>query len=82
MSICGNFVELVERSKVFTDSDFERCYDTNLDKNSEIEIYIERKIIPELEEKSLIIIEAAIGNVEGQEVGMLFIKRNSNTYGL
>jgi hypothetical protein len=82
MSICGNFVELVERSKVFTDTDFERCFDTNLENNNEIEIYIERTIIPELEEKSLIIIEAAIGNVESQEVGMLFIKRNSNAYGM
>ena len=82
MSICGNFVELVERSKVLADIDFERCYDTNLEKSDDIEVYIETKIIPELEEKSEIRIEAAIGKSKEKEIGMLFIKKKSNVYGI
>jgi hypothetical protein len=85
MSFCGNFVEMVEKQKVEEDSDFILWTDSNLDelkfKESEIEIYIEGSIIPELEEKSMIIIDDAKGEVKNRTVGVLFIKKESNVYG-
>ena len=85
MSFCGNVVELVEKYKVYNDNDFIRWKDTNIYENIddclEIEVFIEKKIISELEEKPLIIIYAAIGEVNGNKVGMLFMKKKSNIYG-
>ena len=85
MSFCGNFVEMVEKHKVEKDSDFILWSDTNLDelkfKESEIEVYIENSIISELEEKSMVIIDAAKGEVKNRTVGVLFIKKESNVYG-
>jgi hypothetical protein len=85
MSFCGNFVEMVEKHKVDFDTDFILWLDTNLDEEKsqkgEIEVYIERSIIPELEEKSLVIIDAAKGEVSNKTVGVLFIKKDSNVYG-
>jgi len=85
MSFCGNFVEMVEKYKVEEDSDFILWTDSNLDelefKESEVEVYIEGTIIPELEEKSMIIIDAAKGEVKNRTVGVLFIKKESNVYG-
>jgi len=85
MSFCGNFVEMVDKHKVEADSDFILWLETNLDelkfKESEIEVYIERSIISELEEKSMIIIDAAKGEVKNRTVGVLFIKKESNVYG-
>jgi hypothetical protein len=85
MSFCGNFVEMVEKHKVDEDMDFILWSDTNLDdekvKKAEIEVYIEKSIIPELEEKSLIIIDAAKGEISNKTVGVLFIKKDSNVYG-
>ena len=85
MSFCGNFVEMVEKHKVDFDTDFILWSDTNLDdkkpQKGEIEVYIERSIIPELEEKSMVIIDAAKGEVSNKTVGVLFIKKDSNVYG-
>ncbi len=85
MSFCGNFVEMVEKQKVHADSDFILWPDTNLEENElyreEIEVYIEKTIIPELEDKSLVIIDAAKGKVKNKTVGVLFIKKESNVYG-
>lgn len=85
MNFCGNVVELVEKYKVVNDNDFIHWKDTNLDDQLdnclEIEVYIEKKIISELEEKPLIIIDAAIGELKGSKIGMLFMKKDSNVYG-
>lgn len=85
MSFCGNVVELVEKYKVYNDDDFIEWKDTNVYENInnclEIEVYIEKKIIPQLEKKPLIIIDAAIGDVSGNKVGILFMKKDSNVYG-
>ena len=85
MSFCGNVVELVEKYKVYNDDDFIEWKDTNVYENInnclEIEVYIEKKIIPQLEKKPLIIIDAAIGDVSGNKVGILFLKKDSNVYG-
>ena len=85
MSLCGNFVELVEKYKLLDDNDFVKLKDTDIEneqlKAEHIEIYIEKDIIPELEEKPLTIVDAAVGEVKGKKVGVLFIKKNSNLYG-
>ena len=85
MSLCGNFVELVEKFKLLDDDDFIKLNDTEIEneqfKAEDIEVYIEKLIIPELEEKPLTIVDAAIGEVNGKKVGLLFIKKNSNIYG-
>ena len=82
MSFCGNFVELVEKERILSDTDFERWIDTNINHNDDIEVYVEKTLIPELEKKPIVIISASVGNLKGKEVGVLFIKRDSNTYGL
>ena len=85
MSFCGNVVELVEKYKVVNDNDFIKWKDTNINEqltdSFKIEVYVEKKIISELEERPLIIIDAAIGELKGNKVGMLFMKKNSNVYG-
>jgi len=51
MSLCGNFVELVEKFKLLDDDDFVKLKDTDIDtdqlKTEHIEVYIEKLIIPE-----------------------------------
>ncbi len=85
MSLCGNFVELVEKFKLLDDDDFVKLKDTDIEneqfKVEHIEVYIEKLIISELEEKLLTIVDAALGEVNGKKVGLLFIKKNSNVYG-
>lgn len=85
MCFCGNFVELVEKYKLLDDHDFVKWKDIDVEnedfKDQRVEVYIEKEIIHELEKKPLIIVDAAIGEVEGKKVGMLFIKKNSNVYG-
>jgi len=85
MSLCGNFVELVEKIKLLDDDDFIKLKDTEIEneqfKVEHIEVYIEKLIIPELEEKPLTIVDVAVGEVKGKKVGLLFIKKNANTYG-
>ncbi|GAH09121.1 unnamed protein product, partial [marine sediment metagenome] len=50
-------------------------------KAEHIEVYTEKLIIPELEEKLLTIVDATVGDVNGKKVGLLFLKKNSNVYG-
>ena len=73
LSFCGNFVELVESKKVENDKDFILWTDFS-NKNLDIDVYIEKSIIEELESKPLIEIHAAIGEVKGETIGVLFIK--------
>lgn len=86
MAFCGNIVELVERDKVLEDGGFIRCPNTNINVNSkdnlDIEVYVEKTLISELEEKPLIIIDAAIGEIKGGEkIGMLLMKKENDVYG-
>ncbi len=85
MSLCGNFVELVEKFKLLDDDDFVKLKDNDIEneqfKVEHIEVYIEKLIIPELEEKPLTIVDVAVGEVKGKKVGLLFIKKNANVYG-
>ena len=85
MAFCGNYVELVENFKILDDEDFIKLKDSDIEneqlKTEKIDVYVEKIIIPELEEKPLTIIDAAIGEVKGKKVGVLFIKKSSNVYG-
>ncbi len=85
MCFCGNYVELVEDFKILDDEDFIKLKDADIEneqlKTEQIEVYIEKIIIPELEEKTLTIVDAAIGEVKGKKVGLLFIKKSSDVYG-
>jgi len=55
MSLCGNFIELVEKFKLLDDDDFVKLKNADIEneqfKAVHIEVYIEKKIIPELEGK-------------------------------
>ena len=84
MTICGNFVELIEAHKVENDEDFillnanqSEVHDESFD----FDVYIEKKIVEELSHKQQLLIDAAIGKVDEKEVGMLFIKKSSDVYG-
>jgi len=85
MSFCGNIVELVEKYKVVNDMDFILWNDTNIENNDsgieKVEIYIEEKILEELEIKPLIIIDAVTRETEDSKVGMLFMKKEPHVYG-
>lgn len=85
MSFCGNVVELVEKYKVVNDMDFILWNDTNIENNDsgieKVEIYIEEKILEELEIKPLIIIDAVTRETEDSKVGMLFMKKEPHVYG-
>lgn len=82
---CGNFVELVEKHKILDDDDFIKLKDSEIEnqqiKASQIDVYIEKQIILELEENPLTIVDVAVGEVKGEKIGMLFIKKDSNVYG-
>lgn len=86
MSICGNFVELIDAKKVQNDEDFIIWDGTNLHentpKNFTIKVYVEKEIIKEFSHKELVIIDATTRNVDGQVVGMLYIKRDQDKYGI
>ncbi|MHA1805756.1 MAG: hypothetical protein ACTSU4_14665 [Promethearchaeota archaeon] len=87
MTFCGNIVELIEKKKVYRDSDFVLWENTNINENFDnargIEVYIEKNLVKELmNQKPMIIIDAAIGKTkQGDQIGMLFIKKNKNVYG-
>ena len=74
MSFCGNFVELVESRKVKNDRDF-ILWTEFTNNNIGFDVYIENSIMREFESKPVIEINAAIGEVKGETVGVLFIKK-------
>jgi hypothetical protein len=86
MRFCGNFVELVEEHEILEDTDFIRLSNSEIEnqqfKTASIDVYIEKQIILELEEKPLTLVDVALGEVKGEKLGMLFIKKDSNVYGL
>ena len=81
MSFCGNVLELVEKEKVL-ESYPEFVQWTEIDENIDIEVYMEKSIIPELEAMGLIVIDAIISTIKNEKVGLLFMKKlNNDTYG-
>lgn len=53
----------------------------NVEGNPPIEVFIEERLIAELEQKPELLIDAAMGEIKGKEYGMLFIKKGANVYG-
>jgi hypothetical protein len=86
MCFCGNVVELVEEYNILDDGDFIKLKNNEIEvqqfDSKHIDVYIEKKIILELEEKSSTTIDVAVGEVKGEKVGLLFIKKSSDVYGL
>ncbi|MGQ4875115.1 MAG: hypothetical protein ACTSVV_17030 [Promethearchaeota archaeon] len=80
MTFCGNVLELIEREKII-ESPFEFVKWSDIINNDGIDVYIEKSIIPELDQKEEMIIDAAIGEINGKKIGMLFIKKDKNVYG-
>ena len=80
MAFCGDVLELVEKYKVLEDYP-EFVQWTEFEGAPNVEVYVEKDIIPELEKKELILIDVIVGEVEGKQIGMLFMKKNSNTNG-
>lgn len=77
MGFCGNVLELVEKYKVQEDyPEFVRW--TEVEGQPNVEVYIEKDIIPEIEMKELILIDVVLGEVNGKPMGMLFMKKTSN----
>lgn len=80
MTACGNVVELVKKSKMNKErSDFILWKRKNNGKD--IEVYIEKEIIPELKSKKKLLIDVAQGEIKGKTIGILFFKKDSNVYG-
>ena len=79
LAFCGNVLELIEKQKVIEDGDFIEW--TDLDKNLNINVFIEQNLLPELELKDQILIDVAIGEIKGVKIGMLFIKKSQDVYG-
>lgn len=81
MAVCGNMLELVEKHKILNEeknfvkwTDFEGNIDN-------IEVYIEKDIMPELINQQFILIDAAVGKLQnGEKFGLLYIKKDDNVY--
>jgi hypothetical protein len=81
MSFCGNVLELVEKGQVL-DGYPEFIQWNDIDENVDIEVYMEKSIVPELEEQGLVVVDAFISDIKGKKVGLLFMKKtNNDTYG-
>lgn len=80
MTACGNVVELVKKSKIKRElSDFILWKRKN--NGRDLEVYIEKEIIPELKQKKKLEIDVALGEIKGNSIGILFLKKDSNVYG-
>jgi len=85
MAFCGNVLELVEKHKVLDDKE-EFLNWTEFGPvssgNPNLQVYIEKSLIPELMEKDLILIDAIIGKTKSsKKIGLLFIRKENDVYG-
>ena len=80
MAFCGNVLELVEKHKVLDDKEEFIQYD-EIEGSPSIEVFFENKIISEFMEKDLMLIDMAIGELNGEQIGLLFIKKEKDVYG-
>ena len=80
MAFCGNVLELVEKHKVVDDKeDFIQWKE--IEGKPNIDVYIENDLISEFMEKDLVLIDVAIGELNGEQIGLLFIKKQKDVYG-
>ena len=80
MAFCGNVIELVEKYKVLDEKD-DFIQWKEIEGNPNIEVYIENDLVSEFMEKELILIDVAIGELNGEQIGLLFIKKQEDVYG-
>jgi len=80
MAFCGNVLELVEKHKVVDDKeDFIQWKE--IEGNPNIDVYIENDLISEFMEKELVLIDVAIGELNGEQIGLFIIKKQKDVYG-
>ncbi len=80
MFFCGNVLELVGKQRIFEEiDDFTQW--TEIIDNPKVEVYIEKNILQELKLKETILIDVVIGEVKGEKIGLLFIKKEKDVYG-
>ena len=75
---CGNVLELVKKKKLLEESqDFIKWTEFK-DNFNQIEVYIEKDLIPEIEQNEEMFIDAFITNMKGKDKGFFFIKNKNN----
>jgi hypothetical protein len=80
MAFCGNVVELVNLHKVLDEQEnFSQWKE--IEGNPNIDVYIENDLILEFMEKEVILIDVAVGELNGEQIGLLFIKKQKDVYG-
>ena len=80
MAFCGNVIELVEKYKVLDEKENFVLWKDIID-NPNIEVYIENDLIQELAEKDIVLIDVAVGELNGDQIGLLFLKKQNDVYG-
>ncbi len=80
MAFCGNVLELVAKHKVVDDKeDFIQWKE--IEGKPNIEVYIENDLISEFMEEDLVLIDVAIGELNGEQIGLFIIKKQKDVYG-
>ena len=86
MAFCGNVVDLVEKHKVLDDKeDFVRWkrFDGISHHDSNLQVYIEKNVVPEFKTRDSLRIELITYNTaeSAEQVNLLFIKKDNDVYG-
>ena len=80
MAFCGNMIELVEKHKVLDEKENFIQWKEIKD-NPNIEVYIENELMQELTQKTILLIDVALGELNGEQMGLLFLKKQQDVYG-
>ena len=80
MAFCGNVIELVEKHKVLDEKENFLQWNEIID-NPNIEVYIENDLMQELTQKTIVLIDVALGELNGEQMGLLFLKKQNDVYG-
>ena len=84
MSFCGNVLELVEKHSVLDDTTefIQWSEDEDVKNYPDIEVFVEKNILPELQKQEQILIDALLWeSPAGDKMGILFAKNDKDTYG-
>ena len=80
MAFCGNIIELVEKHKVLDEKENFIQWEEIID-DPNIEVYIENDLMQELTQKTIVLIDVALGELNGEQMGLLFLKKQNDVYG-
>lgn len=80
MAFCGNVIELVEKHKILDEKENFIQWNEIIDKPN-IEVYIENELMQELTQKTILLIDVALGDLNGEQMGLLFLKKQQDVYG-